>query len=216
MAASGVGTPKALLEVGATTLVERLVRQLRAAGARAVHVALHHRAEEVRARLAPALGDVRWIVEREPLGTIGALGLLRGIANDVVVLNGDLVTHLDTAELARAHRAAGAAVTVATHEHEVRLPYGEVHLAGPGDPGRVVAVREKPAKRFSVASGAYAFAPDAAALVTPGEALGAPDLIARALAAGLTVRAHGHRALWVDVNEAGDLAAGRRLFASSA
>jgi NDP-sugar pyrophosphorylase family protein len=213
MTASGVATPKPLLEVGGTPLLERLVHQLRAAGAAEIHVALHHRADEIRERLEPRLASVRWIVEDEPLGTIGVLGTLRGARRDVVALNGDLLTHLDPAELVRAHRTSNAAVTVATHTHEVRLPYGEVLLERSG---RVAGVREKPVKGYRVASGAYAFAPAAVELVAAGEALGAPDLVARALRAGLAVRALHHGAAWIDVNAAADLAAGRRLFASSA
>jgi NDP-sugar pyrophosphorylase family protein len=54
------------------------------------------------------------------------------------VLNGDVLTSLDYAELFEQHRASGSALTVATHPRVVRSEYGVLHVEGDGRLQRVL------------------------------------------------------------------------------
>lgn len=83
--AAGLGTrlrpltdvlPKALCPVGNEPLVDGALRRLRAAGVRDLAVNVHHHRERMVDHLAP-LGVQVSIEEGEPLGTAGAIGLLR-------------------------------------------------------------------------------------------------------------------------------------------
>jgi mannose-1-phosphate guanylyltransferase len=97
------------------------------------------------------LGDIydgmrlRYVVEREPLGTAGPVRLAydQGVLEErLLVLNGDVLTDMDlTAELAQ-HERSGARVTLALYGVEDTSSYGVVPT---DDEGRVEAFLEKTA-----------------------------------------------------------------------
>jgi mannose-1-phosphate guanylyltransferase len=97
------------------------------------------------------LGDIydgmrlRYVVEREPLGTAGPVRLAydQGVLEErLLVLNGDVLTDMDlTAELAQ-HERTGARVTLALYGVEDTTSYGVVPT---DDDGRVEAFLEKTA-----------------------------------------------------------------------
>jgi mannose-1-phosphate guanylyltransferase len=97
------------------------------------------------------LGDIydgmrlRYVVEREPLGTAGPVRLAydQGVLEErLLVLNGDVLTDMDlTAELAQ-HERTGARVTLALYGVEDTSSYGVVPT---DDDGQVEAFLEKTA-----------------------------------------------------------------------
>lgn len=208
MAATRADRPKPLIEVAGTPLLRLLLRRLLAAGFEDVRLALRHRADEIRAAVLsfPEIPPARltFLVETEPLGTIGALARLRDADGAVLTVNGDLLTGLDFAELAGRHARSGAALTIAVHEEHRRLRFGEVVADAEG---RVRDYLEKPVKTYRLSSGVYVFAPAARALLSDEGWTPFPDLVRRAVVAGLDVREFFHDEPWFDVNDAADLAA---------
>ncbi len=85
---------------------------------------------------------LRYSVEKEPLGTGGAVrhaaDLTRGL---VFVLNGDVLTDADLDAMRRTHEARGAAVSLFLTRVADPRPYGVVELDGTG---RIRRFREKP------------------------------------------------------------------------
>ncbi|MDQ4108747.1 MAG: NDP-sugar synthase, partial [Actinomycetota bacterium] len=86
---------------------------------------------------------IRWITEREPLGTGGAIvSALHHVGDQpFFALNGDILTDLDlTAMLAR-HRERSAVATIALHHVEDARAFG---LVAADPTGRITEFREKP------------------------------------------------------------------------
>ena len=157
--AAGLGTrlrpvtdylPKPLLPVAGRPLVDRAIAALLGAGATTVTVNAHHRAHLVAAHLAAHQERARLRLSLEPriLGTAGALAGARAHldgADLVVVYNGDVCSDVDVAALVAAHRAGGAAATLALTDwpavNSVRLGAGQVvrdlagRLGAPAAPG---------------------------------------------------------------------------------
>lgn len=203
--------PKPLARVLGVPLVELAVRRLHRAGLRDITLALGHGAEEIRAHLrgwpeAPPLPEV--VLEPQPLGTLGALGLLPDDGRPVLVTNVDLVTASDPRELLEAFAARRADLLLATRAEFRRLRFGEVLADAEG---RVTHYIEKPEKSWRIAAGTCVVGPAARALLTRGERLDVPDLVRRALAAKLLVVAQPDESPWVDVNDADDLRAAEEL-----
>ena len=118
---------------------------LRQHGVTDVILACSYRVDDVR----QALGDgaafgvrLRYVVEREPLGTGGgirnAADLMRGT---VVVLNGDVLTDADLGAMGHFHRARGSRTTIYLRPVEDPRPFGLVETE---TDGRVRVFREKP------------------------------------------------------------------------
>lgn len=209
----GPEIPKPLVKIGTRSLIERNIDKLVAAGARAIYLAVHHKADQIVADVEHNLDvpiPLHWIRESSPLGTIGALGCMRDLDMPVLSVNGDLLSGIDLGAMQAEHYRSKAQATLAVHAEHHRLRLGEVLLA---DDSRVVGYAEKPIKVYTISSGTTFFEPDVIRLIATGERLDVPDLIQRALDHGLQLHAYRHVAPWVDVNDRHDLAAAAQLVA---
>jgi dTDP-glucose pyrophosphorylase len=199
-------TPKPLLRVGGTPLLELLIERLRQSGIVDVLVSIHHQAGMIRDQLGDGrrLGvRVDYVEEAEPLGTMGALTLARGrLDAPFLVVNGDILTKCDFRAMWEFHRAqAGAAMTVGVSLHQMDLPYGEFTLRGE----RVLRVEEKPRKEFPINAGIYVVEPATVDLIPPGRYFDATDLIRLLIDGDRPVAAYTIREYWLDVGRHHDL-----------
>lgn len=127
--AAGLGTrlapftnshPKALAPVGGKTLLERNVRYLQAAGIRDVVINVHHFADQIEAAILEhdgwgsriTVSDERGAVLETGGGLKAAAPHFTGEA-EFVVMNVDILSDLDLAELIATHRRSAALATLA-------------------------------------------------------------------------------------------------------
>jgi NDP-sugar pyrophosphorylase family protein len=197
---------KALVEVLGVPLLERNICYVLAAGFRDVVVLVSANEPQVidfaqsrGAALAGARGArLECVVEDVPRGTIGGLALLSRQTDSFFVMAADNLTSLDPSKLVDHHRASAAAMTIATHQWSLQVPFGEVELAR----GWVQSYAEKPVHRFQVSSALYVVGHEVAASIDPGSRCDTPDLVTRLLENKWRVAAFPHDSLWVDVNDA--------------
>jgi dTDP-glucose pyrophosphorylase len=199
-------TPKPLLMVGGKPLIEILIERLRQSGIASVLISVHHKAGMIRDRLGDGsrLGvSIEYVEEPEPLGTMGALPLMRDrLDHPFFVVNADILTKCDFRAMWEFHRAQPSpAMTVGVSIHQVEVPYGEFTLHG----DRVTRVEEKPRKEFPINAGIYLLEPAVADLIPAGRYVDATDLIRLLLDRGETVAAYLVREYWLDVGRHHDL-----------
>jgi NDP-sugar pyrophosphorylase family protein len=215
--AGGLGTrllpyttvlPKPLMPVGDRPVLDIVVRQLKRDGFDRVTIATGHLAELIEAFFGDGSRHgvaIDYFREDEPLGTVGALALIAGLADeDFLVMNGDVLTDLDYARLMEQHRASDALVTIAAHRRTIRVSLGVMRFEDAGDPTRLTHYIEKPQSDFDVSMGVYCFKPAALAYLAAGEHRDFPELILRLIAQGETVRAHHQDCFWLDVGRPDD------------
>ena len=136
LAALRPGVPKPLVPVAGVPVLTRQLLALKKEGVTDVTLVTCHLAEQVEAAYGDgaALGvRLRYFREPEPLGTAGALPYL-GLADDFLLLSGDLVFDFDLAAMVRFHREKGAAATLFAHPNS--HPYDSALLVACPD-GRV-------------------------------------------------------------------------------
>jgi dTDP-glucose pyrophosphorylase len=199
-------TPKPLIAVGGKPLIEIMIERLCQAGIGDITIAVHHKSEMIRERLGDGsrLGvRIDYAIEPKPLGTMGALTLLRGrLDGPFFVVNADILTKCDFRAMWDFHRGQhNAAMTVGVSIHQVDIPYGEFTLHD----GRVTRVEEKPRKEFPVNAGIYLLDPGAIGLIPAGEYFDATDMIRTLVDRGRVVAAHLIREYWLDVGRVHDL-----------
>ncbi len=206
--------PKPLLTVGRTTILERLLEQLVAAGIIEVHLAVNYKAEVFEERLGHGEGygiDLRYLHERQELGTAGPLSLLHPVpTGPIIVTMADQVTSLPFARMIDFHYQQGAAITVAAFTHEVPIPYGVLHLDGE----KVSAIVEKPTLHQRCNAGIFVIDPEVVALVPSDQMYGMPTLVEAALAKGWPVAAFPILERWIDVGSPEALEAALLSFAT--
>lgn len=147
--------PKPLLPLGDVPVVEIVIRQLAAAGFKRIVLCLGHMAP----LFSGLLGDgskwgvrIETVLEDEPLGTAGAIRLVKNPGETFLVMNGDLLTTIDFAELVRSHQKCGALATIAVNRRTVFIDYGVVES---DRTGCLTGYREKPTIKYAVSMGIY-------------------------------------------------------------
>ena len=196
--------PKPLMPIGDRPILDIVVRQLRHQGFERITIASGYLAELLEAffRDGSAYGiPIDYHVEREPLGTVGALALIEGLdsTDAFLVMNGDVLTDLDYRRLVDAHNASGAAATIATHQRTVEVSLGVMQFEDAEDTDRLTGFVEKPTYEYSVSMGVYCFSPEAIRFIEPDVALDLPDLVGRMLADGQVVRGYPFAGYWMDI-----------------
>ena len=152
-------TPKPLLRVGTHPILETIVTGFAEQGFKRLWLAVNYHADLIEGYFGNGQGrgvKIRYLHEREPLGTAGALALLPGFDVPFIVSNADVLTKVSYGHLMEAHARSGALATVCTALHQQQIPYGVVSN---GDAG--FNIREKPIENFQVNAGIYVIEPEA-------------------------------------------------------
>jgi dTDP-glucose pyrophosphorylase len=201
--------PKPMLPIGGVPLIEIILRNLASQGFTNVHISVNYLADVIMGHIGDGsqLGlSVQYLQEDKPLGTAGALSQLHGHLNEpFIVMNSDLLTHVNLRRLLAFHLDQGAQATVGVREHFFEIPYGVVNLAG----SRVESMEEKPMHRSLVNAGIYALDSAALAHLPMNEYCDMPTLLALLMAAGDTVSAFPIHEQWLDVGRPEDLTQAR-------
>jgi len=188
-----------MIKVAGRPILERIVLHLVGSGIRRVFLAVNYKAELIQQHFGDgsAFGcSIEYLLESVPLGTGGALSLLPVIPQEpLIVLNGDLVTQFDVAEMLRVHSDYGHKATVAVHEYVHTVPFGVVEADG----DRVVGLREKPTQSWQTNAGVYVLDPDLIRRVPRDTSFSLPALIEECLERGEHVGTFSMEDDWIDV-----------------
>jgi NDP-mannose synthase len=190
--------PKPLMPVGDMPVLEILLRQLARNGLTTVHLAVGHLAELIEAYFGDGSRfgvELRYSREPGPLGTAGPLAGIETTSSSIVVMNGDLLTTLDFAELVEVHAKSGAAATVGVHRRQVPIDFGVVKRDGTA----IIGFEEKPTLAYEVSMGVYVVERDAVDLIPADTRFDFPDFVLLMLERGLTVNAYVSDAFWLDI-----------------
>jgi NDP-sugar pyrophosphorylase family protein len=198
-------TPKPVVPVVDRPFLRHQLDLLAGAGVREVIFSVAYRPERLEAVFGDgsALGvHIRYAVEETPLGTGGAVRHALPLLDDrTIVLNGDILTDVDLADVVARHDADGASATILLTPVPNPAAYGLVETdAG----GRVHRFLEKPRPEQittnTINAGIYVLETRVVDLMPPGvnhsiERGFFPALLAR----GDRVLGPVHRGYWIDI-----------------
>jgi dTDP-glucose pyrophosphorylase/CBS domain-containing protein len=192
--------PKPMALVAGRPILERIVLHLMSFGVHRIFLAVNYRREQIMSHF----GDgsrfgcrIEYLEEEEdlPLGSAGGLSLLPESPQDpVLVMNGDLVTQANVADMLRFHERGGYLATMAVSPWACEVPYGCVTL----ERGVVTEIDEKPTLYRNINAGVYVLSPQAVARV-PRAFYPITDLFAEAIAAGERIGGFMLEGEWLDV-----------------
>ena len=197
--------PKPLMPIGADhAILEIVLHQLAQQGFRKVTLAIGHFGHLIRSFVGDGQRwglDIAYVNEFQPLGTLGpVVGARDALPEHFLVMNGDVLTDIDTMQLLRTHAATDAPLTVATHRRQVTIDLGVIEARD----GRIVGFVEKPAYDYRVSMGVYAVSREALATYGIGEALGFGRFILDLIRAGRNPAEYLHEGYWLDIGRPDD------------
>jgi mannose-1-phosphate guanylyltransferase len=200
--------PKPMLPVGHVPIIERLITNLVRGGVTDVTLALGFKPEPfIEAFPSGTCAGARlsYAVEPEPLDTAGAIRFAAdaaGIDDTFVVVNGDVLTDLDIAQLIAFHRAKGAEATLHLIAVDDPSSFGVVALDADG---RVERFVEKPAPGTApsnlINAGTYVLEPSVLGRIPLGEKVSIERVIFPAIVEAGGVFAMATDDYWIDAGK---------------
>ncbi|MEZ5845058.1 MAG: sugar phosphate nucleotidyltransferase [Hyphomicrobiaceae bacterium] len=208
--------PKPLVPLGDKPILEVVLRQLAAHGFRRATLTIGHLSDLIRAyvaqnRFIAERLEIDFVEETQPTGTAGSLARVEGLDDTFMVMNGDVLTNLDYSALVAAHKASGAALTIAAHAKVEKIELGVLE-AGPD--GRLTNYIEKPTQVWEVSMGIYVYEPRVLELIQPDTYLDFPDLVRMLVARGEHVHVYRNDAFWLDIGRPADYARAQEIIES--
>lgn len=199
--------PKPLLEVNGKPMLEHIIARFAEQGFRRFFLSVNYRSEMIKAHFGDGKAhgvEISYLDEEIPLGTGGALSLLpsEGLSEDIIVMNGDLLTTLNFRQLLDFHRIHAGVATMAVRDYSFRVPYGVVKVDGEA----FLDVIEKPAHSYFVNAGIYVLNRDQLQQIPRDAFFDLPDLFGLLKAKGEKVTVFPVREEWRDVGSHEDFA----------
>ncbi|MFV0624703.1 nucleotidyltransferase family protein [Sphingomonas sp. ac-8] len=197
--------PKPMLPVGGKPMIEHIVERARAEGFERFVFAIHylgHMLEEHFGDGSRFGVEIDYLREERPLGTGGALGLMKHRPEGpFVVTNGDVLSDVRYGEILDFHVRHNATATMAVRPHEWQHPFGVVHTEGVD----ITGFEEKPMVRSRINAGIYALDPSVLDHIAHGEHCDMPTLFERVQASSRRTIVYPMHEPWLDVGRPADL-----------
>jgi len=96
---------------------------------------------------------IKYLEERQPMGTIGSIGLIKKISNNFIVLNCDVITDVNLGEMLKFHKKNKSILTIGVKNFQYKNPYGVII----SKKNKFISFKEKPEVDFTINAGIYIF-----------------------------------------------------------
>ena len=206
--------PKPLVPLGQKPILDIIIRQLAYYGIVEIVLNVGYLAELIQAYFQNVNDkfpdvDITYIKEKHPLGTAGSLGLISGLNDTFIVMNGDVLTTLDYSKLLAHHREKGGIITIGMAQKQVKIDLGVMKV---DKNGRLTDYIEKPEQYYNVSMGIYVFEPVVLKYIENNTYLDFPDLVKRLLENGEKVIAYPCNDYWLDIGSKEDYVLAQEQF----
>lgn len=197
--------PKPMLRIGDRPILETIIGQLHEFGFGKFFISLNYLAEQIETYFADGARwgiEIEYLRENQPLGTAGALSLLKERANaPLILMNGDLLTKLNFDKLIDFHEEHKAPMTVCVREYSYSVPYGVLETDG----AFMTSLKEKPKRHALVNAGIYVISPEVLDMIEPGARVDITDIITKLLDDGKKPAVFPVHEYWIDIGQKHDM-----------
>lgn len=192
--------PKPMLEISGRPILERIISELTGQGFLRITLSVNY----LKQKIIDHFGDgslfganISYIEESEPLGTGGALSLYKPKTENILVINGDVLTGVNYNNLLRFHEREGADCTVCVQAYRLEVPYGVIELSGHD----IISLAEKPTLTKFVNAGIYVLRRSLFVSMVPDERIDMTDLLLEWIEQNRSVKAFPLYEGWIDIGE---------------
>lgn len=190
--------PKPLVPIGDTPILKIILNRLKKFGFKDVVISTGYMGEMVKSLVESMKLPLRinFLAEKIPLGTAGSLSLLSDFNEDLLVMNGDLLTTLNLSNIYKFHQKNKATATIGVFTREVNIDFGVIKV---GKDNSFKNYIEKPSLELDVSMGINIFSPKIRKYLKFEESLGIPDLILRLDKNKEKIVCYREKCKWLDI-----------------
>ena len=152
--------PKPMLTVAGAPILEHIINNISSQGFSKIVISTHYLGSMIKDYFKNGKNfnvDIDYINESKPMGTAGALSLMKKIPNEpLVVVNGDILTEINYGDLIDYHQKNASQATMAVKFFDLKNPYGVVKTKGI----QIIDFEEKPVQKSTIINaGVYVLNP---------------------------------------------------------
>ncbi|MFA6075355.1 MAG: nucleotidyltransferase family protein [Negativicutes bacterium] len=196
--------PKPLLHIGKKTILETIIENFASQGYRNFRLSVNYLAEMIQEYFGDGTNwnvNIEYVIEKERMGTAGALSLLtENIKAPLIVMNGDVLTRIDFEQLVKFHNDHDSIATMCVKEYSIQIPYGVVQI----DRTKLMGIVEKPKQTHFTCAGVYVLDPKVIDYLPRDTRFDMPDLFQMLVADNLNVSAYPIDDYWFDIGSKED------------
>ncbi len=197
--------PKPLLPIGDKPLLEQNIDILIKWGVKNITITLMYLGKKIQKHFGDGSAkgiSIKYVTEKEPLGTMGAAGLIKDFKHDhVLLMNSDLLTNFDLEYFYERFVKQNADILVATIPYLVNIPYAVVEI---GSNSRIKAFKEKPRYTYHSNAGIYLMKKEMLRHIPKKQRFNATDLMDLAISKKLKLVSEPILGYWLDIGNMAD------------
>jgi len=199
-------TPKPMLKVDGIPLLERQIISLRDIGIKNIYLSVNYLSDIIKDyfRDGKDFGiNIFYVNEKSKMGTAGSLRLLpeNKLADNILVLNGDILTNFDFDSLLEFHIKNSSDITVTAINYQIEVPFGVIKNQG----SDILKIVEKPSQNFLCNAGIYILSRSVLETIPINKFYNMTDLIEKSIKMKCKVNVFPIYEYWSDIGTAEDL-----------
>jgi len=162
---------------------------------------LGHKIEEHIGNGASRNLNIRYIYEKDPLGTIGAVKATGTDHHETILLmNSDLLTDINLEDFFKTFTEKNADMAVASIPYKQEIPYAVLEVSN----GEVTALKEKPTYTYYSNAGIYLIKKELLELIPENTFYNTTDLMEQVIATGRKLISYPILGYWLDIGKPDD------------
>jgi len=195
--------PKPMLLIGEKPILEHNIDRLIKFGIQEIFISVKYLKEQIIDYFGNGSQkgiSIKYIVEEEPLGTIGALSLMGETSyKRILLMNSDILTDVDFELMYRNHILHQKKMTVLSIPYQIDIPYAVMETKGE----KVLNFQEKPSLTYYTNGGVYLMDVDLVSKIPRNSFYNATDLM-KQLLTKKELGHYSHKGYWLDIGKPKD------------
>jgi dTDP-glucose pyrophosphorylase len=198
--------PKPMLQVGIKPIIEHNIDRLIKFGVNEIYISVKYLSNVIKEYFGDGSNkgiQIFYIDEDEPLGTIGAIGLIEDVKNDtVLVMNSDILTNIDYEDFYNYYIEKSSNMCIASIPYQINIPYAVLELNN----DRITSFSEKPTYTYYSNGGIYLLNKQLLKRIPKNVFYNATDLMEDLIKSNFTVNHYPLLNYWLDIGKHQDFA----------
>lgn len=198
--------PKPMLEINGKPILERNIDHLSSYGVHNFYISVFYLADQIISYFGDGTKsevEIDYLKETKPLGTLGAVRLLKNFKHDdVIIMNSDLLTNINFEDFYKTFKSEEADMAIATTSYNITVPYAVLETQN----GIVNSFREKPTYTYFSNAGIYLIKKKYIEMIPQDGFYNATDMISDLIRDGKKVISYPILGYWLDIGRHEDYA----------
>jgi len=147
--------PKPLMPIGEKPIIELIINQLIKCGIKHITITVMDNYDIFKSLLPKKKfknAKIDFIIEKKPMGTSGALKIIKNLPKEFLAMNGDIITNINFRKLYNFHKKTNSDLTMCVKNISSKIEYGTVEI---DNKNYLKKFTEKPTIKTNINLGIY-------------------------------------------------------------